>query len=318
MIAPRVVVDLEMLRNLHCGLGQFSLHLGRALLAEQASDLALTYLLPKSAASLFVDSARDVMFTQRWRRESYHRRLRPLLLPLFRGRPVDVWHTTHQMSKYTPFNPSVPLVLTIHDLNYLREHTHERIAAEHRKLEAKIERAAVVTTISQFVADEVREHLNVRGKEIVVIHNGATAGQPTEAQRPKWLPQRPFLFTIGELQAKKNFHVLLDFVARLPQYSLVIAGNKNFAYAEDLAAQVREKGLGDRVFLPGMIADGERYWLYQHCEVFRSGRLRLSTAKTEAKLRSLPDEPKRSELLLRLQIPEGRSTLELLYEPLKK
>ena len=52
--------------------------------------------------------------------------------------------------------------------------------------------------------------------------------------------------------------------------------------------------------------------------VFQSGRLRLTIPKTETKLRSLSDEPKRSELLLRLQIPQGKSSLEFLYEPLKK
>ena len=52
--------------------------------------------------------------------------------------------------------------------------------------------------------------------------------------------------------------------------------------------------------------------------VFRSGRLRLTIPKADTKLRSLSDEPKRSELLLRLQIPQGKSSLELLYEPLKK
>ena len=52
--------------------------------------------------------------------------------------------------------------------------------------------------------------------------------------------------------------------------------------------------------------------------VFRSGRLRLTIPKTETKMRSMSDEPKRSELLLQLQIPQGTSTLEFLYEPLKK
>ena len=52
--------------------------------------------------------------------------------------------------------------------------------------------------------------------------------------------------------------------------------------------------------------------------VFRSGRLRLTIPKVETKLRSLSTEPKRSELLLRLPIPQGRSTLEFQYEPLKK
>jgi mono/diheme cytochrome c family protein len=52
--------------------------------------------------------------------------------------------------------------------------------------------------------------------------------------------------------------------------------------------------------------------------VFRSGRLRLTIPAVEATLRTLSEEPKRSELLLRLQIPQGRSTQELLYEPLDK
>ncbi len=52
--------------------------------------------------------------------------------------------------------------------------------------------------------------------------------------------------------------------------------------------------------------------------VFRRGRLRLTIPAIESKLRSLSDEPKRSELLLRLQIPQGKSSLEFLYEPLKK
>ena len=52
--------------------------------------------------------------------------------------------------------------------------------------------------------------------------------------------------------------------------------------------------------------------------VYRSDRLRLMIPATEFKLRNLSDEPKRSELLLRLQLPPGRSTQELLYEPLDK
>ncbi len=56
----------------------------------------------------------------------------------------------------------------------------------------------------------------------------------------------------------------------------------------------------------------------ESARVFRSGRLRLNIPATETKLRPLPDAPQQSELLLRLPIPQGRSTLEFLYEPLTK
>ena len=52
--------------------------------------------------------------------------------------------------------------------------------------------------------------------------------------------------------------------------------------------------------------------------VFRSGRLRLTIPDTEAKLRSMTDDPRQSELLLRLRLPHGKSSLEFVYEPLKK
>lgn len=52
--------------------------------------------------------------------------------------------------------------------------------------------------------------------------------------------------------------------------------------------------------------------------IFQSGQLNLTVPGTETKLRIMPDEPSQSELLLRLQIPQGKSTLELLYEPLRK
>lgn len=52
--------------------------------------------------------------------------------------------------------------------------------------------------------------------------------------------------------------------------------------------------------------------------VFRSGRLRLTIPVVATRQRALPDDPKQSELLLRLPIPQGQSTLEFLYEPLKK
>jgi hypothetical protein len=46
--------------------------------------------------------------------------------------------------------------------------------------------------------------------------------------------------------------------------------------------------------------------------VFRNGRLRL-TIRADARLRPLSDNPDQSELLLRLQLSAGTSSLELVY-----
>jgi len=52
--------------------------------------------------------------------------------------------------------------------------------------------------------------------------------------------------------------------------------------------------------------------------VYRSGRLRLTIPPSETKVRPLAQDAARSELLLRITIPEGQSTLEFSYEPLTR
>lgn len=52
--------------------------------------------------------------------------------------------------------------------------------------------------------------------------------------------------------------------------------------------------------------------------VYHSDRLRLTIPQAAVTLRPLPEDPTKSELLLRLQLPQGKTTLEFVYEPLAK
>jgi mono/diheme cytochrome c family protein len=52
--------------------------------------------------------------------------------------------------------------------------------------------------------------------------------------------------------------------------------------------------------------------------VFRNDRLRLTIPAVATRLRALPNEPTQSELLLQLQLPQGKTTLEFIYEPLNQ
>jgi glycosyltransferase involved in cell wall biosynthesis len=261
---PHVTVDLERLKTLHCGLGQYSLHLGRELAKLAGEELRLTYFLPREQAGLF--AGLDVRYedVRPWRREALLRPLRSVIRP-FTSTSVDLWHATHQQAKYLPIDLRVPVLLTIHDLNFLREGRPAKIARELRSVQRLIDRASAVTTISQFVASEVRTHLDLGGKPLHVIYNGAFAGERGIQVRPAWLPDGPFLFTIGDITPKKNFHVLVEFLAQLAGYQLVIAGNKHHEYAREIESTARDKNLASRVVLPGPVTDAERGWLYEHC-----------------------------------------------------
>lgn len=52
--------------------------------------------------------------------------------------------------------------------------------------------------------------------------------------------------------------------------------------------------------------------------VFRNERIRITVPEVEAVMRGDLSQPSRQELLLRLKIPQGKSTLEIQYEPIKK
>jgi glycosyltransferase involved in cell wall biosynthesis len=132
-----------------------------------------------------------------------------------------------------------------------------------------VKRAVALTTASRHAADEIREHLDIDGKEIAIIPHGVCV-QPDEAPaaRPKFLAPGPFLFTIGDITPKKNFHTLVDLAVRLPEFRIVIAGSKSTEYAQRIEREVADKQLTDRVVLPGKVSDAERAWLYQNCGAF--------------------------------------------------
>lgn len=271
---PRVVIDLEKLRHINCGLGRFSLHLGREILALADGRFEPVLFLPRGAAARFTDLGVpfDAIDVAPWRKEAVQRILRPVVRPVL-GRPAfAAWHATNQMSRYLPFDPRVPVVLTIHDLNFL----HESAAADttlsaRRKLadiQRKVDRAAAIVTDSEFVAADVVRHVDVRGKPVHVVPLGVPEPAAPSAERPAFLPPGPFLFTVGNCLPHKNFHVLLDLVERLPGTMLVIAGKKSTPYGSFLEQEVAARSLSARVHLPGEVSDGDRQWLYGHCEAF--------------------------------------------------
>ena len=269
---PRIVVDLEKLRHINCGLGRFSLHLGEELLHLAPGRFEPVFFLPAGAECHFPGGGFQRIAVAPWKKETLRQFLRPLVSPFLPPPQVALWHVTNQMSKYLPLDPRVPVVLTIHDLNFLHEAPHDeqvgKIARKLADIQAKIDRANAVVTDSQFVADDVTSRLRLEGRPIHVVSLGLTPPPAAAASRPAWLPPGPFILTVGNCLAHKNFHVLLDLLERLPGRRLVIAGKKATPYGEFLGREVSRRRLEGRAILPGEVSDADRQWLYEHCEAF--------------------------------------------------
>ena len=272
MSLPRVVIDLEKLRHINCGLGRYSLHLGREILAVAAGRFQPVFLLPSGAERYFPDGGFESITVSPWNKEAIRRIYRPLLKPFFSNPRVALWHVTSQMSKYLPLDDSVPVVLTIHDLNFLHESLAdgrtEEIDRKLADIQRKVNRAAAIVADSAYVADDVAKHVNLGGRPVHVVPLAVSAPPVASASRPDFVPAAPFLLTIGNCLPHKNFHALFGLLEKLPDMRLLIAGKKTTPYGEHLEREVAQRGLAGRVILPGEVSDGDRQWLYEHCEAF--------------------------------------------------
>jgi len=269
---PRIAIDLEKLRHINCGLGRFSLHFAQEILRLAPGRFEPVFLLARGWERHLPAEGFDRIAVRPWRKEFVMRRLRPLIAPFLPPPRIDLWHATNQMSKYLPVDDRVPMVLTIHDLTFLHETPHgeqpRRIERKLADMQAKVDRAAAIVTDSQYVADDVKAHLAVGTRPVHVVHLGLPPPPAAAATRPTFVPAGPFLLTVGNCLAHKNFHVLLDLVDRLPEVRLVIAGKKQTPYGEFLGREIARRGLEQRVIMPGEVSDADRQWLYEHCDAF--------------------------------------------------
>lgn len=123
-------------------------------------------------------------------------------------------------------------------------------------------RADRVVAVSGGVADDLARFTGLSRARIQVVNNPVVDDDLASlvAQRPDhpWFApgQPPPLLAIGRLTVQKDFATLLDAFARVPQTlapRLVILGEGTERAA--LEARVRSLGLGDRVALPGHVAN---------------------------------------------------------------
>lgn len=249
---------MEKLKNLNSGLGQVCLALGREYQKQATSDLELSFYIPPSFQSSFGDQFQYV------KSKKLHR------LFGIKNQKYDVWHCIHQDSKYLPRTKETKLILTIHDLNFLEKYQGMKCSLKLRKLQKRVDRAQVITVISKFTEMQVREHLKLEGKPVVVIPNGNSLDISRVPEKPKFMDQETFLFSIGSISQKKNFHVLLPLLNANPELHLVLAGDLDPepAYVSELLKVAQTLGVSNRLHLPGPVNHDQKLWLYQHAQAF--------------------------------------------------
>ncbi len=252
-----VIVDLVKLKTPYCGLGQVAMNYGIELSRSTYPGIKMTLLTPSRFVGYF---GKNVSYRTAGLISRH--------LSYFTDR-CDLWHATHQDSPFMPSRRSTPYLLTIHDLNFLYEKSEAKAAKYLKRLQEKVNRATVVTAISEFTASEIRNHIDLKGKEVRVVYNGVQFENEPEMRQPSWIGQdsRPFFLSLGLVTAKKNIHVLPDMMKLIPEYDLYICGQCTGEYGAELQKRVEEENL-THVKMVGAITEHEKNWMYQHCTAF--------------------------------------------------
>ncbi len=250
-----VLIDLDRLKDLNTGLGQVAEFFGNEISQIRDEKFKFTLLVPKKFKGYFGNNV-DYEIV------SLKRRYFPTLC-----RKYDLWYTIHQDSAYFPSDKKTPYILTINDLNFLGEKSPAKAKTRLAQLQKKVNRATAITVISKFTESVVRENLNVGDIPIYVIYCGVKVKTFENVQKPVFAPEGDLLFSVGVVRMKKNYHVLIDFIQRLPEnYKLIIAGNKSGPYSEELEQKIKALGLQNRIFLPGLISEEDKFWMYNNCK----------------------------------------------------
>jgi len=173
-----------------------------------------------------------------------------VLLPLAIGRSdATVVHATGGTLPLVRLR--VPVVVTVHDMAWLRVQGHTKTYARAyfgTAMRRAYRSAAAVVVDSLFSRDE---YLALSGDRRVphVVYPGVDRRYAAIVRRPD---AAPFALVVGTVEVRKNLLGVLEAAAAIPELTIVAVGPPT-AYADVVRARIEELGLAARVTLRGYV-----------------------------------------------------------------
>ncbi|MDN3593519.1 glycosyltransferase family 4 protein [Zunongwangia endophytica] len=266
----KVFLETHNIQNLHSGFGQFNLNLAKSLSDE--SEFLTEHEVTLNCNN--TDAKREIGKNLRY--NTYHQITR---YPFFRiKRKFNLWHSVNQNTKIEPFSDQIPYLLTIHDINFMEEDNGKRLDTRIQLFKEKLNRSTALVYISEFTKHQTHQYFDVPKVPEYVIYNGNPITNNslsiTDMAAKKNESLRPFIFCIGHVDEKKNFHTLVEMIKHLKGINLIIAGGAKSEYAEKLKLKIKKDKLENRVFLAGHISEVDKIFYYKNCMAFAFPSLR--------------------------------------------
>jgi glycosyltransferase involved in cell wall biosynthesis len=173
----------------------------------------------------------------------------------------------HGLHYELPYRPSLPQVVTVHDLT-LVTHPEWHEPAKVRYFGWAMRRAVAaadrVLCVSATTAADLAEHLGVAPDRVDVTPLGTDLAPASEQEvaelRARLGLDGPFLLGLGTLEPRKDLPTLVRAFATLAgelPHDLVLAGLPGWG-AGELAATVAASGVAGRIHLPGYVSEADK------------------------------------------------------------
>lgn len=244
------------MKDINRGYYSFGKGLGDALIEQNKGRFKLKYYLFKNTPYLFNGKV-DILYLSKLHRIFFPQR-----------NDFDVVHLSDQTCRLRPNKVNARKIMTIHDMNkvHLKFSKPHRIKVYVEKLRKLIAQCDRVVTISQFVANDVLHYFPEAKDKLRVIYNGADKLIVPTGHTPAFLPQKPFLFTIGLLSVQKGFHLLPALLAE-NDFDLVISGIET-PHKQNIIEEAEKYNCLHRVHITGQVSDNDKAWYYKDCAAF--------------------------------------------------
>jgi len=191
---------------------------------------------------------------------------------------LDVLHGTVNV---VPLARSLPTVVTVHDLSFLRHperFPRAKVAYQRAAVALSTRRATRVIAVSHHTRRDLIDLLNVESERISVVYSGVDAAfrplpdEEVERFRRTVCNGRPYILHVGTLQPRKNLDVLIRAFAAVRErgksdHVLALVGARGWMY-ESLFQLVADLGLRSQVLFVDYVPPGELPLWYNGADLF--------------------------------------------------
>jgi glycosyltransferase involved in cell wall biosynthesis len=254
----KIILDCDLMRYPNSGLYHYCLNLGNyvteALLKEAKESLS--FYIPENVKNVF---AKNEIVEKKW----HHKFFKPFLWD------CDLWHAPFQSGRVLASNKKTKVLLTIHDLNCLHENkTNKERSHSLAQTQKLIDNSTALVCISHHCKKDVLENMDVGNKPVYVIYNGTHEVVTPPLAPLSYKPNKPFVFAMGYVNEKKNFHVLVPLLQN-ENIDLVIAGKLDEPdYVTKMKRLAKTYNAEDRLKILGPVSEQDKAWYLQNCMAF--------------------------------------------------